>query len=305
MSHSTVYVLVPPSKLRGIEADDDTRVLHDMLAPFNESARVPEYERACHCIGDIARAAAVKIANEANGTIDDLRASFAASQPHVDWRRLSDEEARAHSDARDVAWRAHIAAYNATEEAAVAAHPLKDAADPDCEDCHGTGKAKTTYNPKSRWDWWTVGGRWSGQLHADGPFDVTTDPNNYKPCWVCDATGRRDDELGRAARVNDPTYTCNGCRGTGKMLKFPSELEVPAGANQMPAGEIAARIRAGNKKIVPFAILTPDGEWVERGKMGWWGMVKDEAEEDAWITSGLAVFDKFPDHIAVIVDVHI
>ena len=32
----------------------------------------------------------------------------------------------------------------------------------------------------------------------------------------------------------------------------------------------------------PFAFITPDGEWHERGKMGWWAIVTDEKEEDSW-----------------------
>ena len=32
----------------------------------------------------------------------------------------------------------------------------------------------------------------------------------------------------------------------------------------------------------PFAFITPDGEWHERGKMGWWAIVTDEKEESAW-----------------------
>jgi len=33
---------------------------------------------------------------------------------------------------------------------------------PDCSICKGTGKAKTTINPKGKWDWWVIGGRWHG-----------------------------------------------------------------------------------------------------------------------------------------------
>lgn len=35
--------------------------------------------------------------------------------------------------------------------------------------------------------------------------------------------------------------------------------------NTAPVSEIL------ENKIVPFAIVTPDGEWHERGNMGWWG----------------------------------
>jgi len=30
-----------------------------------------------------------------------------------------------------------------------------------CSYCEGEGQYETTYNPLSKWDWWTVGGRWT------------------------------------------------------------------------------------------------------------------------------------------------
>ncbi len=33
---------------------------------------------------------------------------------------------------------------------------------PDCEECKGTGKAMSTFNPESQFDWYRVGGRWDG-----------------------------------------------------------------------------------------------------------------------------------------------
>lgn len=75
------------------------------------------------------------------------------------------------------------------------------------------GNILTNYNPKSKWDWYEVGGRWSGII-----------PNNE-------------------IKVND--------------------IDV--------------------KKIdTPYAIVTPDGEWIERGQMGWWGMSSNDIPMDEW-----------------------
>ena len=40
-----------------------------------------------------------------------------------------------------------------------------------------TGKPYTleTYNPQSKWDWWTIGGRWSGKFHAKSDVTVISD----------------------------------------------------------------------------------------------------------------------------------
>ena len=56
---------------------------------------------------------------------------------------------------------------------------------------------------------------------------------------------------------------------------------------------------------VPFAILTPDGEWREKGSMGWWGVIRDEASDAQWHETVKAVLAKYPEHLAVAVDCHI
>ncbi len=70
----------------------------------------------------------------------------------------------------------------------------------------------------TRWDWWMIGGRYSGRF-APPDYDPQEDPRNFEPCWVCNASGLRTDKLGNDHRAKDPTYKCNGCQGTGKHLK--------------------------------------------------------------------------------------
>lgn len=92
----------------------------------------------------------------------------------------------------------------------------------------------TTYNKKSRWDWYVIGGRWDGTL-----------PNN-----IC------------------------------------------------PVSEIP-------KDFTCFAIVTPDGEWHERGRMGWWAIVMNEKDEMGWEFVQSALFAAYKDCTAVGVDLHI
>ena len=38
-----------------------------------------------------------------------------------------------------------------------------------------------------------------------------------------------------------------------------------------------------NEKIdTPYAFVTSDGEWVERGEMGWFGISSNEMDDDKW-----------------------
>lgn len=64
-------------------------------------------------------------------------------------------------------------------------------------------------NSNAKWDWWTVGGRWTGFLTPK--YDPADDPNNYEICFLCEGTGQRNDEIVQGK--------CNGCNGTGKALK--------------------------------------------------------------------------------------
>lgn len=78
-------------------------------------------------------------------------------------------------------------------------------------------------NPNKKWDWWQVGGRYSGRfLNGYAPED---DPINQEPCYLCGATGTRKDR--------DPNGTeCNGCQGTGIKTKWPTQWA--NNGNQIP-----------------------------------------------------------------------
>lgn len=58
------------------------------------------------------------------------------------------------------------------------------------------------------WDWWTIGGRWTGTLDKYEPHE---DRANYEKCDLCNGTGLRNDRIGQDARAKDPSYTCNAC----------------------------------------------------------------------------------------------
>lgn len=105
------------------------------------------------------------------------------------------------------------------------------------------GNVLSTYNPKSKWDWWEVGGRWDGYL----------------------------------------------------TLKDGQQVNV-AVIRELAAEAVKA----------PFAYVDLDGEWHEKGKMGWFGIARDEAEEEVWVKEyldWLLGLDK--DTVLVAVDCHI
>lgn len=62
-----------------------------------------------------------------------------------------------------------------------------------------------------------------------------------------------------------------------------------------------------NKTNIPFAFVTPDGKWHERGKMGWWAIVSNEKGEDVWEKEFRDTLESLKDDnvSVVLVDCHI
>lgn len=146
----------------------------------------------------------------------------------------------------------------------------------------------------SRWDWWVIGGRWTGAL--DG-YDPEKDPANVETCNLCAGTGMRNDEIGRKHRAQNPEYTCNGCDGEGKRVKWPTQWKRHQG-DMVPATKVPS-------EFTPFALVTPDGAWRESGHMGWFGVSSDNREQDEWAKTVRAILGEWPNTTAVIVDCHV
>jgi hypothetical protein len=152
----------------------------------------------------------------------------------------------------------------------------------------------------TRWDWWAVGGRWSGVL---GGVEPTDDLDNYEVCWLCDGTGVRP---GGRERFGDAWFKgcngCNGCSGNGCSLKHPAEWK--------QAGNVA-RLADVPTEFVPTAVVTPDGKWHEEGRMGWFGMMRDDEQgngpkpEAVWAAAVRALLEQHPEATAILVDCHV
>jgi hypothetical protein len=66
-----------------------------------------------------------------------------------------------------------------------------------------------------------------------------------------------------------------------------------------------SRVRELSPEVQFFALCTPQGEWYERGRMGWFGMVANEMEEKRWRAVRSEVLSSYPEHLIVGVDCHI
>jgi hypothetical protein len=58
------------------------------------------------------------------------------------------------------------------EEACLCTEERDEGADPECEECGGTGVVTATYNPQQMFDWYEVGGRWDGVIQREAAVDA-------------------------------------------------------------------------------------------------------------------------------------
>lgn len=159
----------------------------------------------------------------------------------------------------------------------------------------------------SHWDWWVIGGRWTG--HLDPSYDPYADPANYETCQYCEGTGVTtqavaDKYPAYQTNVGKPCFQC-AVDHEGKPKPFPGRMLVwhlkPHGSDMgTPVADVLKR-----KVETTFAVVTPDGEWHQRGEMGWFGSVRDEKHESEWKQAWHSLLTTHKDMEATIVDCHI
>lgn len=119
-----------------------------------------------------------------------------------------------------------------------------------------TGKRGWWYNPKTKWDWYSIGGRWSGLLrlkYKSGEYD-------FAKVSHIDFDYMREEAMKRL----DPYDKCleREFRPNWFIEKYPTE-------------EIYKKIKT---TFYTYAVVTPDGEWKAVGEMGWFGWSSETAD---------------------------
>lgn len=128
------------------------------------------------------------------------------------------------------------------------------------------GNELTTYNPNSKWDWWCIGGRFSGCLKVweddesmlvssakVKSVDFTPDKEEYDKAynwWVEHIDSDKEWDSFIKKEYYTDTYK--------------------------DATDYATRCA----QFSTFAVVTPDGVWHEKGEMGWFAC-SDETPEEA------------------------
>ncbi|PPL04918.1 hypothetical protein [Parapedobacter indicus] len=211
-------------------------------------------------------------------------------------------------------------------------------------------------NPNAKWDWYQLGGRWTGHLKLkQGAVGTNGEPGLFrrqaKPGYTdqakledIDLKGMRDearaDAIGRYDRLAElfggeiprmdfmwetlladkgltieqkhDTYHNQSAMQQLKVLRESSKDDrelrdflffLKLEDYQLTREEYASK--AANEAISTFAIIK-DGNWHQRGEMGWWGIVSNEMDASDWNTEFNKLLDSLPgDTLISVYDCHI
>lgn len=344
MSHFSTVVLIPKT------AKDPEEYVKFLIEKYDENKETPEYWQECYCVHNSWRYAhdimdKERITEAHKQHIESMRGKMQAFETKV-WNLVKDklpedaekpwmarvddfvpsvervlakagvevppefEQFAAEEQETAKEWFASHRNHETLKKQLEEQDPAYGKADPGCEECSGSGKNISTYNPFSKWDWWQIGGRWSGYFDPD--YNPEEDESNFETCFVCGGTGMRSDALGQQRRESDPDFTCNGCGSKpgppGVTVKWPTHW-VQHG-NITTVAHWIELIEEGEgdlsrESVIPYAMVTPDGIWHAKGEMGWFGMSHDEIDQDDWDSRVKEIAKAVPNTLAVIVDCHI
>jgi hypothetical protein len=271
MSHYTVTVLLPRQPK---DVEDLNCILADLLAPFGENTPVGEPYKGYY-------------EDAPAFDVEDDRWNWPYCVAAEDGLTIDPENLRPVAEHLQAKWPEAASSYQYEEET----NRIYD---------------WTTYNPNSRWDWWVVGGRWTGYMPLKAGAQGITgspswgNPEGAKPGWVdCIRKGDIDEHavLAEASR---------------QALEDHEKIEAKVlnGEKLLPWDEVMPldeRINAYTKgRLRTYAFLA-EGVWREPGKMGWFGMSRSTPEtEDDYVTWWERMWAAMPDDAwLAVIDCHI
>lgn len=174
------------------------------------------------------------------------------------------------------------------------------------------------FNPKAKWDWYQLGGRWTGffklKPQAKGKVgDFSLVSEHRAKAGTADQARKKDIDFDRMKQDNfeeaSKTYDefeakyKNGELQPGDGYFHYGVENAGDRDNYVPETRERYIKRVGG--ISTFAVLK-DGEWYEKGEMGWWGCVHDEKDPDAWKEQFNKLLEELPENTLLSVyDCHI
>lgn len=202
------------------------------------------------------------------------------------------------------------------------------------KDSQGIWVEYSTYNPNSKWDWYSIGGRWSDFFKLkNGKYADEAKKSDI------DFQSMRDDAKAKALKryaeieklFNGEIPKLEHTWDEVLAMDLPNINDKRDFYHNQPAMKRVAELKlahsetlgfffdiddfnctveefgekAYNGAISTYAMLI-DGEWVEKGEMGWFGLSNDKVSQDDWNVKLNEVIDKCDsDVMFTLVDCHI
>jgi hypothetical protein len=166
----------------------------------------------------------------------------------------------------------------------------------------------STYNPNSKWDWYSIGGRWTGffkpkngakgKLGRSGAFGNQPEENHFDSMLKkdIDFEGMKAEE--RAKREKWWNEAQEKIKQGDKNAAWMFDIH--------DGDTKESYINRGEDGIMTFAVVK-DGKWYEQAEMGWWGCTGDKKiSDEEWAKQYTKLIDSLPDNtLLTVVDCHI
>lgn len=180
--------------------------------------------------------------------------------------------------------------------------------------CDKDGNRVSSYNPDSKWDWYSIGGRWGGELilkegaREDYDNEECVDSAKKKDIDWAKMNSIAKEEKERAIKFWKYYVEGQPYPGTDeeKKKEFGFTFYKPEYYKEhyKTLEKYIKRISAWHT----YAVVDADGNWYEPGQMGWFGM--SDASDDASEEWEMNFYEKFIENLPedaeiTIVDCHI
>lgn len=189
----------------------------------------------------------------------------------------------------------------------------------DENDIGENGEVYSTYNPKSKWDWYQMGGRYSGRFLLKngrkgklGDLTLLAD-NSYKAehnRWEREGTHvdqalKGDIDFERMLEYQKAQAEEEWAKLQKEIIENPKNEDTIRFMYDIPSGKTKEQYINEQTPFCIFAVIK-NGEWYERGEMGWWGVVSNEKAENDWQKEFNKLVQDLPDDTLLsIYDCHI
>ena len=163
-------------------------------------------------------------------------------------------------------------------------------------------------NPNAKWDWYMIGGRWSGYftLKPDkagimGKRSLLNE-NEVFPENHADQARKGDIDWEVMSKNNKESAESDWAEHEKRLGEENYHAYFEYGIRGDESKESFIARRTSN---ATFAVLK-DGQWYDRGEMGWWATVANEKDTDTWCKEFDKLVMSLPDDtLLTVVDCHI